>query len=78
MMHHIGFGCYIFIISPARYSAVNQMGFEELFDSVYRIDGRLATQNLVPGRKVYGEELVRHGERSTGCGTPTGASLPLR
>ncbi|MEM0146957.1 MAG: fibrillarin-like rRNA/tRNA 2'-O-methyltransferase [Candidatus Micrarchaeaceae archaeon] len=31
---------------------------EELFDGVYKIDGRLATKNLVPGTKVYGEDFV--------------------
>jgi fibrillarin-like pre-rRNA processing protein len=36
------------------------MRFDRLFDGVYRIDGRLATRNMAPGRKVYGEELVRH------------------
>lgn len=36
------------------------MKFEETFDSVYKIDGRLATRNLTPGRKVYGEDLVKH------------------
>ncbi|MDE1865287.1 MAG: fibrillarin-like rRNA/tRNA 2'-O-methyltransferase [Candidatus Micrarchaeota archaeon] len=36
------------------------MEFEEPFRSVYRIGGKLATRNLTPGRKVYGEELVRY------------------
>jgi fibrillarin-like pre-rRNA processing protein len=31
-----------------------------LFDGVYRLDGRLATRNLVRGRSVYGERLVEH------------------
>ena len=35
------------------------MKFEEVFPSVYKIDGKLATRNMTPGRKVYGEELVR-------------------
>jgi fibrillarin-like pre-rRNA processing protein len=34
------------------------MKIEEIFEGVYRIDGKLATLNLVPGTKVYGEELV--------------------
>lgn len=37
------------------------MAVKELFPGVYTIDGKLATINLVPGRKVYGEELVRLG-----------------
>lgn len=28
------------------------------FDGVFRIDGKLATINLVPGERVYGEELI--------------------
>jgi fibrillarin-like pre-rRNA processing protein len=34
------------------------MDRKELFQGVYRIDGRLATVNLVKGRKVYNEELT--------------------
>src|SRR3989338_550558 len=29
------------------------------FYGVFKIDGKLATVNLVPGEKVYGEELVK-------------------
>ncbi len=36
------------------------MKFEKLFEGVYRIDGKLATRNMTPGRKVYGEDLVRY------------------
>ena len=32
--------------------------FEKLWDGVYRIDGRLATENIARGERVYGEELV--------------------
>ena len=32
--------------------------FEKLWDGVYRIDNRLATENIARGEKVYGEELV--------------------
>ncbi|MEM3781761.1 MAG: fibrillarin-like rRNA/tRNA 2'-O-methyltransferase [Candidatus Micrarchaeaceae archaeon] len=32
---------------------------EELFDGVYKIGGKLATKNLVPGTKVYGEDIVK-------------------
>ena len=31
---------------------------EEKFPGVYRVDGRLATKNLVPGYRVYGEKLA--------------------
>ncbi len=34
------------------------MKMKELFPGVYSIDGKLATKNLVPGKTVYGEELV--------------------
>ena len=36
------------------------MRLDNLFAGVYRIDGKLATRNLTIGRKVYGEELVKH------------------
>ncbi len=29
------------------------------FDGVFKIDGKIATINLVPGQKVYGEELIK-------------------
>ncbi len=38
------------------------MKFEKVFPSVYRVDGKLATENLAPGRKVYGEMLVKRGD----------------
>jgi fibrillarin-like pre-rRNA processing protein len=38
------------------------MKFDRLFEGVYRIDGRLATRNLTPRRKVYGEDLVSYKE----------------
>ncbi|MDE1849140.1 MAG: fibrillarin-like rRNA/tRNA 2'-O-methyltransferase [Candidatus Micrarchaeota archaeon] len=34
------------------------MDAKELFDGVFSIEGKLATVNMVPRRKVYGEELV--------------------
>ncbi|MGC8729824.1 MAG: fibrillarin-like rRNA/tRNA 2'-O-methyltransferase [Candidatus Micrarchaeia archaeon] len=37
------------------------MEFEKIFEGVYKIGGKLATKNLVPGSKVYGEELVEYG-----------------
>lgn len=33
------------------------MGIVKLFEDVYSIDGRLATENLAPGVRVYGEKL---------------------
>src|SRR5271155_4705088 len=34
------------------------MEFKKIFDNVFKIDGKLATKNLVPGTKVYDEELI--------------------
>jgi fibrillarin-like pre-rRNA processing protein len=34
---------------------------QELFDGVYRIGEDIATLNLTPGKRVYGEKLVRWG-----------------
>jgi fibrillarin-like pre-rRNA processing protein len=34
------------------------MTLTKLFERVYKIDSKLATENLVKGKKVYGEELV--------------------
>ncbi|NOZ58083.1 MAG: fibrillarin-like rRNA/tRNA 2'-O-methyltransferase [Euryarchaeota archaeon] len=36
---------------------------EELFEGVYRIDSEIATLNLTPGVRVYGEKLVRREGR---------------
>ena len=36
------------------------MEFKQIFDGVYVVDKKLATLNLVRGRKVYDEELVEH------------------
>jgi len=38
------------------------MKVEEIFDGVYRIKGQIATLNLVPGKSVYGEELIKVGK----------------
>lgn len=35
----------------------------KLFDNVFSIDGRLATENLVPGMRVYGEKLHKIDEK---------------
>ncbi|MEM3985108.1 MAG: fibrillarin-like rRNA/tRNA 2'-O-methyltransferase, partial [Candidatus Micrarchaeaceae archaeon] len=37
------------------------MEVKRLFEGVYSIDGKLATENLDPGRRVYGEVLVSYG-----------------
>ncbi|MDE1825558.1 MAG: fibrillarin-like rRNA/tRNA 2'-O-methyltransferase [Candidatus Micrarchaeota archaeon] len=37
------------------------MEAKEIFENVYRIDRKLATRNLVPGQKVYDEELIKLG-----------------
>lgn len=35
------------------------MAVSEIFNSVFKVDGKLATVNMVPRKKVYGEQLVR-------------------
>jgi fibrillarin-like pre-rRNA processing protein len=35
----------------------------EKFEGIFLIDGKLATLNLIPGEIVYGEELVKVGEK---------------
>ncbi|MGD0511353.1 MAG: fibrillarin-like rRNA/tRNA 2'-O-methyltransferase, partial [Candidatus Micrarchaeaceae archaeon] len=37
------------------------MNLKEPFPGVYLIDNKLATINLVKGKKVYGEDLVSEG-----------------
>ncbi|VVB77057.1 Fibrillarin-like rRNA/tRNA 2'-O-methyltransferase [uncultured archaeon] len=37
------------------------MDIKEIFEGVFRINGKLATRNLVRGVRVYDEELVEHG-----------------
>ena len=37
------------------------MKLKEIFKNVYRINGKLATKNLVPGKKVYDEKIIRIG-----------------
>jgi fibrillarin-like pre-rRNA processing protein len=36
------------------------MEVKQIFEGVYKVDGKLATRNLVRGRRVYDEELVDH------------------
>lgn len=36
------------------------MALEEIFSGVYRLNGTLATKNLAPGKRVYGERLFTH------------------
>ncbi len=38
------------------------MNIREIFPGVYKIDGKVATKNLVPGVKVYREQLVKSGK----------------
>jgi fibrillarin-like pre-rRNA processing protein len=36
------------------------MKFKQIFEGVYKVDNKLATRNLIRGRRVYDEELVDH------------------
>ncbi len=36
---------------------------ETLFNGVFRVDGKLATLNMVPGKKVYDEDLIEYGSK---------------
>jgi fibrillarin-like pre-rRNA processing protein len=36
------------------------MEVKQIFEGIYKVDGKLATRNLVRGRRVYDEELVDH------------------
>ena len=44
-------------------------------DGVYRIDNSIATKNIVPGKSVYGERLVRKGEREYRLWNPKRSKL---
>jgi fibrillarin-like pre-rRNA processing protein len=35
---------------------------DEIFENVFRINSKIATLNLAPGKAVYGEELIRIGD----------------
>ncbi len=48
---------------------------EALFPGVYRIKGRIATENMVLGRKVYGEELFAVGGKEYRSWTPYRSKL---
>ena len=39
------------------------MEIKEVFNGVYRINGKLATENLVKGTKVYDEDLISSDSR---------------
>ncbi len=39
------------------------MEIVEKFDGIFLLDRKLATINLIPGRKVYGEDLFRFGKK---------------
>jgi len=51
------------------------MKVEKLFDGVFKIDGKLATENLAPGKKVYGEKLVREGAKEYRLWEPSRSKL---
>ena len=38
------------------------IGFE-VFPGVYKVKGKIATQNSTPGFRVYGEKTVREGKK---------------
>ncbi len=38
------------------------MALTELFGNVYRVEGRLATKSILPGKKAYTEDVVRIGK----------------
>ncbi len=38
------------------------MNVKEVFPGVYRVDGKIATKNIAPGTKVYGETIVKSGK----------------
>ena len=40
-----------------------RMRIIKIFDGIFLLDKKLATLNLVPGRNVYGEDLVRAGKK---------------
>lgn len=39
------------------------MEVREIFEGVYKVNGRLATENLAKGIRVYDEELIKSGEK---------------
>jgi len=39
------------------------MEFKRIFEGVYLIENKIATENLVEGKNVYGEKLIKHGGR---------------
>lgn len=48
---------------------------KQIFNGVYSVDGKLATLNLVKGKKVYGEDLVRDDGREFRMWTPYRSKL---
>lgn len=51
------------------------MAVKRIFNGVYSIEGKLATLNLVKGKKVYGEELVEEGDKEFRMWTPYRSKL---
>ncbi len=41
------------------------------FEGTFWINGKLATQNLIPGKSVYGEKLIKQGEKEYRLWDPT-------
>ena len=51
------------------------MKLREIMPGVYRAGRELATVNLTPGRRVYGERLIRHGGKELRCWSPSRSKL---
>lgn len=51
------------------------MKFKEIFSGIFLLNGKLATKNLVPGSKVYGEELVKIKNEEYRLWDPTRSKL---
>ncbi len=48
---------------------------KELFEGVYELDGRIVTENLTPGRRVYGEPLRKEGGKEYRQWNPTRSKI---
>lgn len=48
---------------------------EKIYPGVFRVEGKLATENLAPGNKVYGERLVRSGKAEYRMWEPSRSKL---
>lgn len=45
------------------------------FKGIFLVDGKIATKNLVPGRQVYGERLVKEGKKEYRLWDPNRSKL---